>query len=252
MDLAPDSIEAIASVALIAVSFVGSFITAAMGIGGGMVLLATMATLMPAPAIIPVHGVVQLGSNVGRAAILRRDIDWRTFAYFGIGSIFGIAIGGSIVVTLPADILRSGLALFILYSVWGPKMRFVGSGNAILVAIGLVASILTMFFGATGAFVSSLLNQRGYEPRGLVATHSTCMVAQHTLKIFAFGVLGFAFAEWAGLMALMLVSGFAGTYLGSRVLIRLPAESFAWGLKTVLTLLAINLLAAALGLYDLT
>ncbi len=251
MDLTPDNLELIASVSLIAASLVTSFITAAMGIGGGMVLLATMATLMPAPAIVPIHGVVQLGSNVGRAVILRADIDWRTFAYIGIGSIFGIAIGGSIVVTLPADILRSGLALFILYSVWGPKMRFVGSGDAILLAIGLVASILTMFFGATGAFVSSLLNQRDYDPRGLVATHSTCMVAQHTLKIIAFGILGFAFAEWAGLVALMLVSGFAGTYLGSRVLMRLPAATFAKGLKAVLTLLAINLLATALGLYDL-
>ena len=222
-----------------------------MGIGGGMVLLAAMATLMPAPAIIPVHGVVQLGANVGRAAILRADIDWRAFVYFAVGAIVGVAIGGSIVVTLPADILRTGLALFILYMVWGPKLRFVGSGHAIVVAMGLVSSILTMFFGATGAFISSLLNRRGYDPRGLVATHSTCMVAQHTLKIVAFGVLGFAFAEWAGLMALMLLSGFAGTYLGSRILDRLPAEVFSKGLKAILTLLAINLLAVSFGLYSI-
>ncbi len=251
MQFVPQSLDAVASILLVAASFLGSFITAAMGIGGGMVLLAGMATMMPAPAIVPVHGVLQLGSNFGRAAILRADIDWHTFLYFGFGAIFGVAIGGSIVVTLSADVLRAGLGLFILYMVWGPKLRFVSSGQTVVVAFGVGASILTMFFGATGAFISSLLNQRGYQPRGLVATHSTCMVAQHTLKIIAFGILGFAFAEWAGLMVLMLVSGFAGTYLGSRVLTRLPAEVFAKGLKVILTFLAANLLASSFGLYAL-
>ncbi len=216
-----------------------------------MVLLAAMATVMPAPAIIPVHGVVQLGSNAGRAAIQRAHIDWRTFAYFGAGAVLGVAIGGSIVVTLPATVLRTGLGLFILYTVWGPKLRIAAGGTAVVVAIGVIASFLTMFFGATGPFMSALLRQRDYKPRQFVATHAVCMTAQHLLKIVVFGLFGFAFAEWAGLIVLMLASGFVGTYLGSHVLNRLPAATFANGLKAVLTVLALNLLGSALGLYQL-
>ena len=59
---------------LLAVSTAGSFITAAFGIGGGAVMLATMALILPAPALIPVHGVVQLGSNVGRLWLMRPPI----------------------------------------------------------------------------------------------------------------------------------------------------------------------------------
>ena len=44
---------------------------------------------------------------------------------------------------------------------------------------------------------------------------------------------------------------FVGTYLGSLVLNRLPARVFAIGLKTILTVLSINLLASALGLFSL-
>ena len=251
LDLLPGSISTLASFLLVAMSFIGSFITAAMGIGGGIVLIAVMATVMPAPAVIPVHGVVQLGANVGRAGMQRAHIDWRTFLYFGAGSIVGITIGGSVVVTLPADILRLGLALFILYAVWGPKMRFVSQGQTVVVAMGVAASFLTMFFGATGTFISSVLNQRDYSPRELVGTHSICMGAQHGLKIIVFGILGFAFADWLGLMALMLFAAFAGTYLGSLVLNRLPAKVFSTGLKVVLTLLALNLLASAFGLYSM-
>jgi uncharacterized membrane protein YfcA len=251
LDFVPSSIDVVAVYVLVAISFVGALITGAMGIGGGVTLLTVMATLMPAPAIIPIHGVVLLGANIARGAILRVDIDWRTFVYFAIGSIVGIAIGGSVVVTLPADLLRAGLALFILYTIWGPKMRIVATGNWILIVIGLVASFLTMFFGATGTFVSGLLNQRRYNPRGLVATHSACMGAQNALKVVTFGVLGFAFADWAGLVVLMLIASFAGTYIGSLVLNRLPARIFAIGLKTILTVLAINLLASAFGLYNI-
>ena len=252
MDFVPSSIDVVAVYVLVVMSFVGALISGAMGIGGGVTLLAVLATLVPTPAIIPIHGVVQLGANITRAVILRVDIDWRTFVYFSIGSMVGVVLGGSVVVVLPADILRGGLALFILYTIWGPQMRVVATGSWILIVIGLVASFLTMFFGATGAFVSGLLNQRGYDPRGLVATHSACVGVQHALKVVAFGVLGFAFADWSGLIVLMLIASFAGTYLGSLVLNRLPAKIFTMGLKTILTLMAINLLVSAFGLYSLT
>jgi hypothetical protein len=44
---------------LIVASFATSFITAAFGIGGGGVLLAILASLVPPAALIPVHGLVQ-------------------------------------------------------------------------------------------------------------------------------------------------------------------------------------------------
>ena len=67
---------------LAAASFVTSFITAAFGIGGGGVLLALLASVLPPAALIPVHGLVQLGSNAGRAAIMARHCDRGVLAVF--------------------------------------------------------------------------------------------------------------------------------------------------------------------------
>ena len=61
--LLPPGMDALVGVALMGISFLGSFITAAFGIGGGVVVLAVLATLLPPAALIPVHGVVQFGSN---------------------------------------------------------------------------------------------------------------------------------------------------------------------------------------------
>ena len=51
---------------LIATSFIGSLISAALGIGGGTLMLAVIAQTLPVAAIIPVHGVVQFGSNLDK------------------------------------------------------------------------------------------------------------------------------------------------------------------------------------------
>ena len=251
MELLPPGMDSLSTGLLVAISFAGAFITAAMGIGGGVIMIAFMATLMPPAAVIPVHGVVQVGANAARAKLQWSHIDWKTSLYFVLGSVVGVSIGGSIVVALPTEILRAGLGLFILYTVWSPKLKFVANGYLSFSLIGLIASILTMFFGATGPFIAGLLQQRGYMPRAFVGTHSICMGTQHILKIVVFGLLGFAFADWVGLIGMMLITGLLGTVLGSQVLNCLPKAIFAKVLRVILTLLALNLLAMAFGLYAL-
>jgi uncharacterized membrane protein YfcA len=251
LEFLPPDIDTTSAIVLVAATFFGNIISGAMAVGGGVILLAVMANLMPVAAIIPIHGVVQLGGNIFRGTIQRTHIDWLTFVWFAMGSVVGVAVGGSVAVALPADVLRICLGLFILYTVWGPKLKVVGESNLVTVIVGVVSSVLTMFIGATGPFAAALLNQRGYTPQGLVGTHSACMAAQHALKIVAFGILGFAFADWLGLLAMMLVASLAGTLIGSYALRRMTAGTFAIILKVILTVLSVNLLAVALGLYSI-
>ncbi|MBT3930739.1 MAG: sulfite exporter TauE/SafE family protein, partial [Rhodospirillaceae bacterium] len=90
MEFLPADIDATAAVALVAATFIGNIISGIMGVGGGIILLAVMATLMPAAAIIPIHGIAQLGANIFRGTIQRAHIDWLTFVWFAIGSVVGV------------------------------------------------------------------------------------------------------------------------------------------------------------------
>jgi uncharacterized protein len=72
------------------------------------------------------------------------------------------------------------------------------------------------------------------------------MVIQHIMKITAFGLLGFAYGEWAWLLGAILISGFAGTYMGTHYLRAMPEETFRKGFRFILTAVAVYLLAAAL------
>jgi len=227
---------------LIATSFIGSLISAALGIGGGTLMLAVIAQTLPVAAIIPVHGVVQFGSNLGRALLLIKHVQWTFFFAFTAGALIGALIGGQLVVSLPAQILKPALGAFILYSVWGSKLKPDQMSLKALGFGGTITTFLTMFVGATGPFVLSLIRTFGLPPAETVSTNSACILMQHTLKIVVFGLLGFNFYPYASLIAAMLAAGFAGTYLGKMVLVRTAPERFDAVLKLILSALALRLL----------
>jgi uncharacterized membrane protein YfcA len=250
LELLPPDMSLVVGLVLIVVAFLGSAITAGLGIGGGLTVITVLASLVPAAAVIPIHGIVQLGSNVGRAAVQRAHVNWSIMTYFIFGSLIGAAVGGSVVVQLPEAVLKTVLGLFILYSIWGPtQLRLSNIGRTTMGITGAVSTFLTMFIGASGPFVLAVLAPQLSERRALVGTHAACMVIQHTLKLIVFGILGFAFGPWLPLVAAMIVAGIFGTLLGSWLLHSAPEALFRKVLKVTLTALAANLLLSAAGVY---
>ncbi len=221
-------------------------LTAACGIGGGAVLLAVMAQFMPVSELIPVHGVVQTGSNLGRSIIMLPNVRWDLLRWFVVGSLLGAIVGGQLVVSLPKDLLRFVLGAFILFTLWGPSPKFSQSGRSLLAAGGVLSTILTMFVGATGPFVVAFLRAFQLSSVTLVATSAVCMVSQHVLKVVVFGLLGFAFSPYIHLIILMIATGFLGTLIGRRLLLKFDEKKFQNGLNIILTLLALRLILTAL------
>ncbi|MCR9057073.1 MAG: sulfite exporter TauE/SafE family protein [Rhodobacteraceae bacterium] len=238
----PNQLGSFSTIALVIASFFTSALTAAVGLGGGVALIAVMATLMPANALVPVHGVVQIGSNGGRALVQLRHVDWLIVAWFTIGAVFGAALGGAIAVELPSSVLRAGIGLFVLWVVWGKPPKFVNVQKRAMAAAGFASTFLSMFFGAAGPIGGAVLSTLGLTRHGFVANQAVTALVMHVFKIIAFGALGFAFAPWAGLIVLMILSGFLGTLAGSRLLGKMNEKTFRTGFKWVMTALALNLL----------
>ena len=114
-------------------------------------------------------------------------------------------------------------------------------------AVGTVGAFATMFVGATGPLVAPFAAAANKDRQGVVATHAILMTIQHSLKVVAFGFLGFAFGPYIPLLIGLIACGFAGTWTGRHILNRLPEKAFRIGLKTILTLLALRLLYGALA-----
>jgi uncharacterized protein len=244
--LLPQSLSPAMALLLIGISFFTSALTAAFGIGGGVAMLGALSAAVPPATIVAVHGVVQFGSNIGRAVIQRDWIAWPPVWRFLAGSIVGVLLGAWLVTSLPTRALLGALGVFILVMVWLPKPRIPGLERQGMVAGGLIASVLSMFVGAVGPFVQALLLPLGLEKRALVATHAAMQTAQHALKVAAFGLVGFQFGDWLPLTLAMIASGLVGTIAGTALLERLPEKLFRIGLKVLLTLLALDLLRQSL------
>lgn len=248
MSFLPAGIDALTATILIVTSFFTSALTAAFGIGGGVAMLGALAGTVPPSVIVAVHGVVQLGSNLGRAVIQRHHANWPLFWRFLFGAIGGVALGAALFTSLPDKVLLAMLGVFILVMVWVPKPKIPGLEKTGIVIGGGISSVLTMFVGATGSFILALLVPLKLDRKQQIATHAVMMTAQHALKVAAFGFIGIALVSWLPLMAAMIVSGFIGTMIGTKLLEKMPESLFQILLKGLLTLVALDLLRRAAGL----
>ena len=231
--------------ALCGISFVGSFIAAGLGLGGGLLVLATMTLFLPPTVLIPVHAVVQIGSNGFRAFLMRRQILYSVIPAFLVGTLLGSWLGGLTIFALEVWLLQSILGVFVLYATWAPKFRSSNPGPVKFFGCGVFGGFATMFVGGTGPLVAPFVNAACQERQQVVATHASLMTFQHLFKVILFGVLGFAFGPYIPLMVGLIGFGVCGTIIGRRVLDRLPEKTFRIALQTILTLLAARLLYAA-------
>ena len=247
--LLPDGLDPLAALGLIVFSALTSMLTGSVGIGGGVLMLVAMAFVVPIAALVPVHGVVQLGSNVGRAVLLAKSAAFSMLGPFIVAAMVGAVVGALLVVELPERALLAGIGVFVIFTTW-VKLPALGKGERpALIAGGFGATLLTMFVGATGPFVLALFRQAGLPHKRLVATTAAAMTVQHSLKVAAFGALGFSFAPWVPLLAAMVVAGFLGTFIGTKLLDTLPEARLKLALKVVLTATGAHLLARALGVF---
>lgn len=231
---------------LIGTSFLTSLLTACLGAGGGVMLLGVMAQIIPPQAIIPLHGMVQLGSNANRAAMLIRHIDRPLILTFLPGAAVGALLGSLVLISLTPTLFYLSIAGFILYLCWGPSLPRIVMGRRGTLLMGALTTFLTLFVGATGPLIGAYLKQLYHQRFTIVATLAAVMSLQHVIKIAVFQQAGFSLVPWLPLAAAMITSGAIGTWAGLRILKHMPERHFAPVFNWVLTLLAIRLVWQAM------
>lgn len=229
---------------LIGVSFLTSTFTAIIGVGGGIALISVMPGLLPAAAIIPVHGAVQLASNASRVFFGLRHIEWRIFWPFSGGALLGAVVGAQVVGDFSFDNLPLYLGVFILLVIWVPSRAFRLPGHFAI--FGALQTFLALFVGVAGPLTGAFLASAGLPKDRLVITHGTVMTVTHLCKILVFGFVGFAFAPYLPLIAGMIGAAALGSWCGTRLRDQISASLFRKVFKIVITLLSLRMIADAL------
>ena len=76
VEFIPPDLTILSTTGLVLLSFLTSALTAAVGIGGGLIFLAALASFLPPLVVLPVHGMVQFGSNGGRAGLMFEPVSY--------------------------------------------------------------------------------------------------------------------------------------------------------------------------------
>jgi uncharacterized protein len=205
-----------------------------------------MTLVLPPVVVVPVHGCVQLGSNAGRALLMRAHIQWQFIMWVTLGAVLGSVLGGRFATFLPEKWFAAAIGLFVLVTTWLPQPKVVADSRVAQFAGGVVVSALGMVVGAAGPLVAAFV--RGIaDRRQLVATHAMLNALVHVFKVAVFVAMGFAFGQYLPLILVMVAAGFAGTAIGGRLLIRVPEKVFRQVFRILLSLVALALIRRAVA-----
>ncbi|RZO92456.1 MAG: sulfite exporter TauE/SafE family protein [alpha proteobacterium HIMB114] len=235
----PDNVSLAGAFVLIVINLLCAFISTALSLGGGLLMLVSLSFFVPPIALVPVHGIIQLGSNFARIFVSLKDLDIKIILPFMGGTLIGSYFGANIVDILSPAIGQIGVGLFIMYSLFG---KFPKLGKKYIFFGGVASSTMSVIFGASGPLVATLIKNMNFNPLKHVATHGSMMTFQHLFKSFAYFFIGFSFQQYLPLVTVMILVGFLGTYLGKLVLISKGQSYFKKILSIILFLGAIRLI----------
>lgn len=231
---------------LVIITLGTSILTAIVGFGGGMLLIAFMPGLLPPAAIVPIHALVQLCSNSSRAIFSWRSIHWAFCGAFIAGSIFGGFGAAQLINQLDIHYLPLILGLYILLNIWGPKLNFQKPPRGEFFTIGLIQTGISTIIGATGPLSQSTLLRKGLGRDSIVSTSALLMTITHLIKIPIFGLLGFSFVSYWQVIVGMCIGVIVGTYIGTKLRYKIPEIVFKKAMNWLLTLLALRMIYMAL------
>jgi uncharacterized membrane protein YfcA len=230
-----------------------SALTAVIGLGGGIILLAAMLLFFEPLVAIPLHGVIQLVSNGSRVLIRWRDVRFDVLAPYALPLLPAAYLGWLVSRSLAPELGAAAIGVFVLVATWAPRWLLLGAHPESLAprprffALGATVGLLSTSVGATGPVQGPFFGNLGLTRQGIVGTFAACQALSHVGKLVVFGSVGFGFLDHLPLLAVMCAGVVTGTWLGSRLLDRISERAFEIGYKVALTCVALHLIIEGAG-----
>lgn len=223
------------------ITFLTSTIAGVVGLGGGMILIAVLPSFLPINALVPVHGLTQLSSNLSRAVFGYKDVKVEVIPKFLIGSLAGVSFFAVILYFVSLTYIPLFIGIYILLSLWSQKFNDKIKKFESYYLIGFIQSGFSIVVGATGPLATTLLVKDYNDKDTVVATAAALMSITHLLKVFAFMIFGFVFFDYIGILVAMIIGAIAGSYAGTKLRDKIDGKKFMLALKVILSLMAIKL-----------
>ena len=221
------------------------------GFGSSITAMPMLAHLMPLRMAVPMMLLFDLGAASLVGIKNRSAIELRELLRLVPFLLVGMALGVTLLVSVPERVLLLVLGVFVLaYSAWSLLLRAerkpIATGWSAL--FGTVGGIFTALFGTGGPIYTIYLARRIFDPRALRTTISSLIFFNCFVRLGLFATAGLYAQGDVLLLALYLLPcALGGLFVGSRLNRILPAArvlQIVWG---ILILGGISLIVRGLG-----
>jgi len=224
------------------ISVFTSLVAGVVGLGGGLMLIAILPSFLPLQAVIPVHGITQMFSNISRAYFGYKNIQFEVVPKFLIGSILGVGIVAFILDMISLQYIPLFIGSYILLSLWSQKFNEKIKKYENYYLIGILQSGLSVAVGTTGPLATTLLLKEYEDKDKVVSTAALLMSITHILKVFVFIYFGFKFFQYFDIILIMVTGAVVGSYLGTKIRDKVDGTKLIFILKILLSLLSVKLI----------
>lgn len=224
-------------IVLASVALLASTLAAVTGFGGAAVLLPVLVAAFGVRQAIPILTVAQLIGNGSRVWFNRRELDWRVVGWFATGAVPMALLGGYLFAKAPLSALTRLLGAFLLLVVVWRHLRPRQPKPfpiAVFAGIGAGASFLSALLGSVGPIMAPFFLAYGLVKGAYIGTEALSTVVMHVTKLVAY-------RQTAVLTRSGVLIGLAlgpimvfGSFLGKRIVDRLPERVFVGIIEAVL------------------
>jgi uncharacterized membrane protein YfcA len=233
---------------LCSAAFTASTLAAVTGFGGAAVLLPALVAMFGVRDAIPILTVAQLVGNGSRVWFNRRDLDLRVVRWFALGAVPLALVGGVLFATAPLGALKRVVGAFLLLRVvWRhvPRAANWRPGVRAFAPLGAAFSFVSALVGSVGPLMAPFFLSYGLVKSAYIGTEALATVVMHVVKLAAYQGMAIltprAVATGLALGPIMI----AGSYVGKRILDRLPERVFVVIIELVLVGTGVWFLLAA-------
>ncbi|MBS3126995.1 sulfite exporter TauE/SafE family protein [Candidatus Woesearchaeota archaeon] len=224
-------------------AFIAEVVGTMAGFGSSTIFLPLALFFVDFKTALILVAFLHIFGNLGRITFFRHGLNKKLLLVFGVPSVILTILGALLVNYTSQEILKLVLGIFLLLfsilSLAKPDFRFKSSPRNAVVGGG-ISGFLAGLIGTGGALRGAFLTAFNLKKEVYIATAAAIAIAVDITRIPIYFGSGFLKQQFYWYLPLLFGIAIAGSYVGKKIVNKIPQKSFRKFVLGVIALLSLK------------
>jgi len=224
-------------------AFIAEVVGTMAGFGSSTIFLPLALFFVDFKTALILVAFLHIFGNLGRITFFRHELNKKLLLVFGVPSVILTILGALLVNYTPQNMLKLVLGIFLLLfsvlSLAKPDFRFKSSPRNAVVGGG-ISGFLAGLIGTGGALRGAFLTAFNLKKEVYIATAAAIAIAVDITRIPIYFGSGFLKQQFYWYLPLLFGIAIAGSYVGKKIVNKIPQKSFRKFVLGVIALLSLK------------